>query len=234
MPILLPLMLAGTALSTASRFLANRQASKVAERNTNLTIAENKKLSELAYQRDQQQVSEMNKYNSPKEQMKRFGDAGLNPNLIYQQGNSGNQSQLARYSAPNLAYNYQQKFKGNEFDSFKDLPLMYSQVKNQLAVGSINEAKATMERALSKYSDLIAKNKHVGLYNSAELGSFKRVFAEEEFNRFFYETSQGYVLRSGMEETFVNNLVGKWVTPITNLEKTQKDMAIKDQLLKNL
>lgn len=35
----------------------------------------------------------MNKYNSPKEQMKRFREAGLNPNLVYDQGNPGNQSQ---------------------------------------------------------------------------------------------------------------------------------------------
>lgn len=35
----------------------------------------------------------MNEYNTPKNQMKRFKEAGLNPNLVYGQGNPGNQSQ---------------------------------------------------------------------------------------------------------------------------------------------
>lgn len=36
---------------------------------------------------------EQNEYNSPKNQMARFNDANLNPNLIYGQGNPGNQVQ---------------------------------------------------------------------------------------------------------------------------------------------
>lgn len=35
-----------------------------------------------------------NRYNSPAAQMKRFKDAGLNPNLVYTQGNSGNMSPI--------------------------------------------------------------------------------------------------------------------------------------------
>lgn len=37
-------------------------------------------------------TEEMNKYNSPESQMKRYQQAGLNPNLIYGQGTPGNQS----------------------------------------------------------------------------------------------------------------------------------------------
>lgn len=37
-------------------------------------------------------VRQQNAYNSPKSQMARFQQAGLNPNLVYQQGNPGNQS----------------------------------------------------------------------------------------------------------------------------------------------
>lgn len=36
-----------------------------------------------------------NQYNSPKAQMERFAEAGLNPNLIYTQGNAGNASPVA-------------------------------------------------------------------------------------------------------------------------------------------
>ena len=44
---------------------------------------------------------EMNRYNSPAEQMKRFKEAGLNPMLIYQQGSPGNASSPADYTSPN-------------------------------------------------------------------------------------------------------------------------------------
>lgn len=40
-----------------------------------------------------------NQYNSPAEQMKRYAQAGLNPNLIYGQGNSGNASNAPTFEA---------------------------------------------------------------------------------------------------------------------------------------
>lgn len=43
-----------------------------------------------------------NKYNSPASQMERYRAAGLNPNLIYGQGNSGNQASPVQYDAPEL------------------------------------------------------------------------------------------------------------------------------------
>lgn len=47
----------------------------------------------LTNRRNKKAVEEQNKYNEPKNQMARFQEAGLNPNLMYQQGNPGNQSQ---------------------------------------------------------------------------------------------------------------------------------------------
>lgn len=65
----------------------------------------NKTAIELAnYQRDWEaaQVDKMNAYNSPKAQMQRYKEAGLNPNLIYGQGTPGNQTLVGRYSAPDV------------------------------------------------------------------------------------------------------------------------------------
>lgn len=45
-------------------------------------------------------VRDMNQYNSPHEQMLRYAEAGLNPNLIYGQGSPGNQSQPVQYDVP--------------------------------------------------------------------------------------------------------------------------------------
>lgn len=44
---------------------------------------------------NQEQWERENEYNSPVNQMKRFEEAGLNPDLMYGQGNSGNAAQLS-------------------------------------------------------------------------------------------------------------------------------------------
>lgn len=53
---------------------------------------------ELAYQRNLDMWNRQNAYNSPKEQMQRLRDAGLNPNLMYGQGNTGNASSAPDYN----------------------------------------------------------------------------------------------------------------------------------------
>lgn len=62
------------------------------------------KLAQYSYDQQRQMIAEQNAYNSPLEQMKRYEEAGLNPNLIYGEGkaSAGNQSEIARYSAPTL------------------------------------------------------------------------------------------------------------------------------------
>lgn len=44
---------------------------------------------------NQRFIREQNAYNTPKSQMMRFQSAGLNPHLVYGQGNPGNQSQIS-------------------------------------------------------------------------------------------------------------------------------------------
>lgn len=47
---------------------------------------------------EKEQIQQQNEYNTPANQMDRFLEAGLNPNLIYSQGNAGNQSGIASYT----------------------------------------------------------------------------------------------------------------------------------------
>lgn len=61
-------------------------------------------LAKYGYEQQREMIREQNEYNSPLQQMKRYEEAGLNPNLIYGNGSSsaGNQSEIARYQAPKL------------------------------------------------------------------------------------------------------------------------------------
>lgn len=47
-------------------------------------------------------MDQMNAYNSPVQQMARYGQAGLNPNLIYSQGGAGLQSSPAQFVSPEI------------------------------------------------------------------------------------------------------------------------------------
>lgn len=52
----------------------------------------NQHAAQWQYDAQQKLIRDQNAYNTPVEQIKRFQEAGLNPNLIYGQGNPGNQS----------------------------------------------------------------------------------------------------------------------------------------------
>lgn len=69
---------------------------------TERTNQANKQLAEYSYSKDLEMWNKQNAYNSPVEQMKRYEAAGLNKNLIYGQGSSGNAVQIPKYSAPHL------------------------------------------------------------------------------------------------------------------------------------
>lgn len=72
-------LLASGGLNSVSNFISNEQ-----------TAHHNRKLYKQQYNDSLAFWGLQNQYNTPAAQMQRFKDAGLNPNLIYGQGNSGN------------------------------------------------------------------------------------------------------------------------------------------------
>lgn len=62
----------------------------------------NMALAQYQFDKNLEMWNLQNAYNSPAEQMKRFKDAGLNPNLIYGQGTSGNADAPPKYDAPQM------------------------------------------------------------------------------------------------------------------------------------
>lgn len=97
-PWLIPAIMA--AGQVVSQLFSNRAQKKSQER-TNLA---NMEMARYSYNRDLEMWNKQNAYNSPSAQMSRYSEAGLNPNLIYSQGSSGNATQLPKYQAPSLDY----------------------------------------------------------------------------------------------------------------------------------
>lgn len=65
----------------------------------------NLEMSNLEWERNLDMWNRQNVYNSPVEQMRRLKEAGLNPNLMYGQGNVGNASGAPEFSAPRSEIN---------------------------------------------------------------------------------------------------------------------------------
>lgn len=82
----------GQAIGTGLQYNYNK---KLAAQSNEYNVA----MSEKAYAQNMEMLKYQNAYNSPEQQMARFKAAGLNPNLIYGQGNSGNMQ-----SAPQMSY----------------------------------------------------------------------------------------------------------------------------------
>lgn len=81
-------------LQTIADFWSNERTNKA-----------NKKLAEYQYGKQLEMWNMSNEYNSPANQMKRYKEAGLNPNLIYSQGNPGNTATtMPQYQAPRVQY----------------------------------------------------------------------------------------------------------------------------------
>lgn len=85
-----------TIASFGNSLLQNRQQ----RQNIRRTNRANMELAKFAHQKDVEMWERMQEYNTPAEQMKRFREAGLNPNLIYGQGTPGNVDSYPTFTPP--------------------------------------------------------------------------------------------------------------------------------------
>lgn len=119
-------------------------SAKVASDNTDKTIRANQQQAQYAYSQDLAAWNRQNAYNTPAAQMQRLKDAGLNPNLIYGNGSAatGQATQMPKYNAPTLQYNYK---------PLVDLPQMLSAYQDmQMRQAQVDNVRAQTENVRSR------------------------------------------------------------------------------------
>lgn len=105
----------------------------------------NRKLAKYQYELDQQAIDRQNAYNSPIQQMARYKEAGLNPNMIYGSGGSaGNQSEVPRFDAPRV--NFENPLQG-ALSTYFDARLKTAQEEDLKQQAEYKKAMASHERA---------------------------------------------------------------------------------------
>lgn len=93
-----------------------------------------------------------NEYNSPQMQMKRYQEAGLNPNLIYGQGNSGNSGPIQSVAAPPPQFRSTEPGNGVAggslafINSMYDLQIKQAQADNLKAQNTVIHEDALLKR----------------------------------------------------------------------------------------
>lgn len=160
----------GSAISSASNVGIQKMINDSNERiakwanETNLQLADknnraNRDLSELAYRQNLEQWSRENEYNSPLQQMQRYKDAGLNPNLIYGQQNLSASSPQLKYERQEAGHvaPYQRQASnvklelGDVFQSIMD----FATYKNQLRKSNAEADSAEYQADIAKYESMM-------------------------------------------------------------------------------
>lgn len=123
--------------------------------NTKRTINANKELAEYAYSKDLEMWNLQNAYNSPQEQMKRFKEAGLNPNLIYGQGSSGNATTMPKYNAIRQDYSgiEPMQIHSSILGAYQDYKMKNAQIDNVREQSNLTKLKSATE-AVRKGSEM--------------------------------------------------------------------------------
>lgn len=211
----IPLIIAGAQVAASA--IAAR-----AQKKSNLELAKTQADANQQYQDSQ------NAYNSPKQQMARFQEAGLNPNLVYTQGNPGNQPSALSY--PDIGRVNQQEVGANLSTNFNQAALMQAQT------GAIN-AKTIQTQAMTEVNKmqakLIAANPLLDDAGfSAIIDGLKSTAALK------MSQNQGQILQNQITDMSAGHQVNKVFNEVQLLEQKfnlgQQDGKIKAEILKSM
>lgn len=136
---------------------------------------------------EQKMVQQQNEYNSPAAQMQRYAQAGLNPNLVYTQGNPGNQTSVPSYQRANV--------QPAQFNFQQDMAAAVSQVYNNLqATAQIRKLNA--EASGQEIQNMIS----FGSWENQMKYDNSRYTALDEF----YRNPEYFLKNKGLQNDLIN------------------------------
>lgn len=198
-------------------------------------LKQNKELADYQYSKELDMWNRQNEYNSPASQMARYQEAGLNPNLIYGQGSSGNAVSLPHYQAPE----YRPSKTGFDISVITNVLSQYMEVANMAQQNKILEAEARIRQADALYAENNAWYKNEITLNEKELSKMKKLMTENEFNEVFepkvigqsdgwiHKDMSNWIVKDKYVDVFRNYVRSKYLYPDSKLQESQNDAKIK-------
>lgn len=141
-----------------------------------------KQENELAYERAIQNRDYMNAYNSPAQQMARLKQAGLNPRLMYGQGNTGNQPSLPSGYNPTKMRSTPKNIQVSPFDALN--------MKRQMADINYVDEMTRKQRLSNELFEDTMQNKKQGIISE----NFSKLYDAE------FKQMKNNVLHENYEE----------------------------------
>lgn len=200
MPI--PIAIAAAAMNAGSSILGN-----VLNASSNKKInRENQNFAREMYNRQREDAladyQMQNEYDSPKMQMARLRDAGLNPNLVYGHGADAQGGTVRSSSAPSYSgqpTNYDFRGLGESFLAYQDIKLREAQTDNltrqnsviaQDAILRAAQVQSTLADAHTKEFDLKMKNELKEISLEAANESLKKLKTDVDRNEIGLDLDQ--------------------------------------------
>jgi len=182
-----------------------------------------------------------NAYNTPAAQMERYKEAGLNPNLIYGQGTSGNAAQVPQYHAPQQNFDMGGPMQSamsvlSQYQSMKVQAAQEDRIKADTAMINYNMSEKIRNEA---FNDLLKQSRaqisahdasHKAL--TADLRFYKAI---EDLNKLIYGNNLArhtleYMMPAKLAniraDTATKQFIGKYMLPIQ--EKIAKTKFLED------
>ncbi|AXH73069.1 MAG: DNA pilot protein [Microviridae sp.] len=161
-------------IQAGAQIHSTNAAARLAKQNTDKTNAANLEMAKYQFNKNLEMWNMQNEYNSPKNQMQRYIDAGLNKNLVASQGTPGNATVLPKYEAPRMEYNYKPRDFTQVIGAFQDFTLRQAQIDNVKAnientkASTINQGLETALKAILKQKGIIDLDTYASM-NSQKL-----------------------------------------------------------------
>lgn len=213
--MVIPLVLGsllGSAVNAVGSLIGNAQQNNYNQQMAQYNYDMQRQLAEEAYQRDLNMWNKQNAYNAPSAQMDRLRAAGLNPNLVYGNGVTGNNSSApprARVPNADLRYQYQSPIAALApvLSNYFDLKIKQAQYDNLQSIVEQNKVK----------------NGLIGAQTATELERAKKISQDYQSSLFDYELKrelrpysvdyqklQNDVLRANLSKIFQDTTTSRY------------------------
>lgn len=166
--------LAALGAQTAGSIFGSIQQRK----NVKDTIKHQRSMAEYEWSKNLDMWNLQNEYNTPEKQMERFKSAGLNPNMIYGQGSSGNATTMPKYNAIRPDYTARPSIAGRAlsvlggYQDFQMKNAQIDQVRENTNYIKAKEATEQLNRGLKMYQRAV-------MHQKAELGTHQSSYFKE-------------------------------------------------------
>jgi len=181
-------------------------------RNQDKQNRANRELAQYQYDRELDMWNRMNEYNSPLSQMGRYQAAGLNPNLIYGSGSAsaGNATQLPKYQAPQLSYNFNPAEQiMNSISQYQDFQVRQAQIDNVKAQTENTRARTVSEGYVPELKKLGIDTGKFDLGRRAQLAPYQLESQKSATKSAKYQVYQGLIKTRTMglqeQEAYLRN-----------------------------